>query len=58
MDLELTFERFEDQLWLLHEGSLDGVLDMAHRYSVRMEFIYRMLLNGQRRQRLGLDSSQ
>ena len=58
MDLELTFDVFEDQLWLLHEGSFDGVFDVAHRYVVRMEFFYRMLLNGQRRQRLGLDSSE
>ena len=58
MDLELTFDVFEDQLWLLHDWTFDGVLDVAHRYLVRMEFLYRMLLSGQRRRRLGLDSSE
>ena len=58
MDLEMTFERFEDQLWFLHERSFDGVFDVAHWYLVRMEFLYRMLLSGQRRRRLGLDSSE
>ena len=60
MDLEMAFGSLEDQLWLLHdngyEDGYEGVLDVAHRYLIRMEFVYEDLRSGQRRR--CLDSSE